>query len=146
MARAISKNQVSDPGPSWPSCFIQFHLLLIHRHHVRHIPRYFIQCNFASIDGVGSKNCVIIIISCQSESLLHSVKKFIIVLTKTEYMFQRDSNIKCAFWVGIINDVLFLYSNRRFPLPHQLLYPCTTIGLILVIWKNRPDILTTRAL
>ena len=21
LARAISKNQVSDPGPSWPSCF-----------------------------------------------------------------------------------------------------------------------------
>ena len=21
MARAVSKNQVSDPGPSWPSCF-----------------------------------------------------------------------------------------------------------------------------
>ena len=24
MARAISKNQVSDPGPSWPSCLINF--------------------------------------------------------------------------------------------------------------------------
>ena len=22
LARAISKNQVSDPGPSWPSCFV----------------------------------------------------------------------------------------------------------------------------
>ena len=22
LARAISKNQVSDPGPSWPSCFL----------------------------------------------------------------------------------------------------------------------------
>ena len=21
MARAVSKNQVSDPGPSWPSCY-----------------------------------------------------------------------------------------------------------------------------
>ena len=24
LARAISKNQVSDPGPSWPSCYIMF--------------------------------------------------------------------------------------------------------------------------
>ena len=24
MARVISKTQVSDPGPSWPSCFILF--------------------------------------------------------------------------------------------------------------------------
>ena len=27
MARVISKTQVSDPGPSWPSCLIIFYLL-----------------------------------------------------------------------------------------------------------------------
>ena len=27
MARAISKNQVSDPGPSWPSCLTHYHTI-----------------------------------------------------------------------------------------------------------------------
>ena len=29
MARAISKNQVSDPGPSWPSCSILYGLRFV---------------------------------------------------------------------------------------------------------------------
>ena len=29
MARAISKNQVSDPGPSWPSCLNLFPIYLL---------------------------------------------------------------------------------------------------------------------
>ena len=30
MARTISKNQVSDPGPSWPSCFVTYYCILIY--------------------------------------------------------------------------------------------------------------------
>ena len=36
MARVISKVQVSDPGPSWPSCFIILFMINLYKeNHVR---------------------------------------------------------------------------------------------------------------
>ena len=84
---------------------MQFHLLHIRGHDVWHIPGYFLQRNFTGMNGGVSENNIIIIVPRQSESLLHSAQNFIIVLAKTENMFQRDSKTKCAFWIGMI-DIL----------------------------------------
>ena len=115
-----------------------------------YIPRKLWQNNLSSISCSGFENRIIITLSYKSELMFNPVNDFLIVITKPKDVFQRDSEWKCAIWVGLSNNIflsgyktIILIISSNWSVCAWIFTPqlVQTCAFLKIIWKfQQPSI------
>ena len=86
-------------------CFVERKFLFKCWKYISHVPRKF--------SSSGSENCVIVTFSHKSELMFEAVNDFIVIITESNDVFQRNSETECTSWVWIFNDEVMPHTKTQ---------------------------------